>query len=402
MCETPGRLKAIRGVTGMSDNSVEERGGSAHATVAVLLQCTNFGGMEKVAYSLFEQLQARGFRLKVATARVWGAGMPRVRAIDPEAKAFNYQGKFGWRSFPDFQRHARSFCKSSDRVWVIGTCASCVAAAHLTGKKILLSHHYHHFEGHLSRLRWTAFYLAVGFRLNAITYPTEFTRNEAQRIAPWLKAKMHVVRNGFDVHYANEEKRLADKRAARAELQMPPDAFLVGNGGWLIPRKRFDVFLRSAHQVSRQLPEARFYICGGGPEETKLRHLARELGIADKVHFHGWVQDMSVHYRAWDALLFNSDFDTLPCSPMEAASYGCVCVASCAYGGLSEFLKNGNNGFLFSKHDIDKLAEALIQLGRNPELALKMRRRAAAFLEQEFNNKTAMKFYENYFRNSAG
>src|SRR5271167_1193514 len=86
--------------------------------VTAFLQCTNLGGMEKVAYSLFEQLQSRGFRLKIASARIWGPGKPRVLQIDPEAQAFNYRGKFGWRSFPAFRRHAQTVGQSSEKVWV--------------------------------------------------------------------------------------------------------------------------------------------------------------------------------------------------------------------------------------------------------------------------------------------
>ena len=175
----------------------------AHCRAAPMHQS---GGDGKRFILSFEQLQARGFTLKVVTPRPWGPGRPRVLNIDPEAQAFNYQGKFGWRSFPTFRRHAKAVCRFSERVWVIGTDVSCLAAARLTGKKILLSHHYHHFENRWSRLRWTAFYLAFGFGLDAITYPTEFTRNEAFRIAPWLKGKTHIVRYGFDLHYETEGK----------------------------------------------------------------------------------------------------------------------------------------------------------------------------------------------------
>jgi glycosyltransferase involved in cell wall biosynthesis len=372
------------------------RGPSGAKNIAALIQCTNLGGMENVAYALFEQFQARGYRLRVASPRPWGLGQSRVLRIDPAAEAFNYQGKFGWRSFPTFKRHVQAVCKDSDKVWVTGTCASCLAAAHLTGKKILLSHHYHHFENRTSRLRWTAFYLAFGNRLDAITYPTEFTRNEALRIAPWIKGKTHVVRYGFDRHYQSEPQLAESRRSARAALGIPQTALAVGNGGWLIPRKRFDVFLRTAQRVSQQLPNARFYICGGGSEESRLRTLAKELGLADKVHFQGWVQDMSVYYRAWDILLFNTDFDTSPCTPLEAATYGCLCVASCRYGGLSEFLKDGKTGFLLDEHNTGKLADDVVQLAQNPSLALTIRRQAIELIEQEFNNEKALKFYEDY------
>lgn len=366
-------------------------------SVAAFLQCTNLGGMEKVAYSLFDQLRPRGFDLRVVTPRPWGPGKARVLKADPSAEAFSYRGKFGWRSFPPLGASARRLGKECQAAWVIGTCASCLAAARLTGRRTLLSNHYHHFETKTSRLKWTAFYLAFGSGLDAITYPTEFTRDEALRIAPWLKPKTHVVHNGFDIFYSTEEQRLCDKRAARTALQMPQDALLVGNGGWLIKRKRFDVFLRTAQQVSRRFPTARFYICGGGPEEGNLRKLTAELGIADKVHFQGWVQDMSPYYRAWDVLLFNTDFDSFGCTPPEAASYGCLCVASCRYGGLSEFLKDGQTGFLLTQHDPEKLAEFVARLAEDAALALRVRRGAIEMLEQEFSNKAALRFYEQYF-----
>jgi glycosyltransferase involved in cell wall biosynthesis len=365
--------------------------------ITSLLQCSNLGGMEKVAYGLLEQLQTRGFEVRVTTPRPWGLGRSRLAAVDPNAQAFPYRGKFGFRSFPAFYRQARAVCAAAERVWVIGTCVSCLMAARLTGKKTLLSHHYHHFEGPRARLRWTAFYLAFGRWLDGITYPTEFTRDEALRIAPWLKGKTHVVRNGFDIRCADEAQRVADQRAARQSLGIPLEAFVIGNAGWLIPRKRFDVFLKTAYQVSRQCPDAQFQICGGGSEEGALRQLAHELGIARQVHFAGWVQDLAPYYRAWDAVLFNSDFDALGCTPLEAASYGCPCVASVRYGGLSEFLEDGRTGFLFREHNAEDLAGALVGLARETELASRIRRQAWAKLKRDFSHGAALQFYENYF-----
>ena len=371
---------------------------NADSRITAYLQCTNLGGMEQVAYTLFERLQARGFNVKILTARNWGPGKPRVLRIDPEARDCNYRGKFGWRSFPAFRRHTLTVSRPGEKVWVIGNCASCLAAARLAGQKVMFSHHYHHFESRTSWLRWLAFYLAFGTGLEVITYPTEFTRNEALKIAPWLKNKTHVVRYGFDPHYTTEEQRRADQRAARMELGMPPDAFLIGNGGWLIPRKRFDIFLRTAQLVALQMPNARFYICGGGPEEHNLRKLAEDLGIGDKVYFQGWVPNMAPYYRAWDVLLFNSDFDTSPCTPLEAASHGCLCVTSLRYGGLSEFIKSGQTGFLLDQHDLERLAGFIVQLARDSELAVNLRRRAVELLAREFSHEKALAFYEKFFR----
>lgn len=390
-------MKAEELVAG-SASIPDHRAKTAIASVAALLQCSNLGGMEQVAYSLFDKLQSRGFSIQVVTPRPWGEGRSRVLRVDPRAQAFGYRGKFGWRSFPQFLRQAQFMARSSACVWVVGTCSSCLRAARLSGKRTLLSHHYHHFENARSRLKWTAFYLAFGPGLDAITYPTHFTRDEALRIAPWLRSKTHVVRNAVDIHYTNEEERLENRRAARASLGIQQEAFVIGNAGWLIKRKRFDVFLETAGRISRQLSNARFYICGGGPEEAKLRSLAREIGIADKVHFQGWVKDMTVYYRAWDAVLFNSDFDAMGLIPMEAASHGCPSVSSCRYGGLSEFVKDGQTGFILNRHDTESLAASIVRLAREPSLALRIRHQARETIKNEFSHKSALAFYENYFR----
>jgi hypothetical protein len=75
-----------------------------------------------------------------------------------------------------------------------------------------------------------------------------------------------------------------------------------------------------------------------------------------------------------------------------------VSVASCLYGGLSEFIQNDRTGFLLNQHDTDKLAEVLCRLVGEPALALDVRGRAVALLKQSFSNQAAADFYERYFR----
>jgi len=109
---------------------------------------------------------------------------------------------------------------------------------------------------------------------------------------------------------------------------------------------------------------------------------------------------MNPYYRAWDVLLFNTDFDALGCTPLEAAGHGCLCVASCSYGGLSEFLMDGETGFFMKEHEPAKLASAVVRLAQDSSLALALRQQAAAVLELKFNNRDAVQFYEDYFRGS--
>ena len=370
---------------------------SDRQTILHLMQCTNLGGMEQVAFRLMDRLTPRDFSFRITTPRPFGPGLDRVRGFDPDAHDFPYRGRFGWRDFPALRAHIRNVAKTCSHIWLTGTSAAALAAIKGLRQPKLLSHHYHHFENAFSYPRWRAFYEILCRDLDVITYPTKMTRDEAVSISPWLASKAHVVPNGIEVHYTDEVSRRDRRRAARQKLNLPESAFIIGNAGWLVRRKRFDVFLRTAAQVYERIPESRFVICGGGEEEIPLKKLTAELGLEAVVRFVGWTSDLQDHYRSWDALLFNTDFDTLPSTPMEAAAEGCVVVASQTYGGLGEFIEHDRTGYLFPTHNIDALTKALVDLHMNATLAERLRQQAAVKLKSKFSLEIMADFYADFF-----
>jgi glycosyltransferase involved in cell wall biosynthesis len=155
------------------------------------------------------------------------------------------------------------------------------------------------------------------------------------------------------------------KRAARELLGLPVDAHLVGNAGWLIPRKRFDVFLNVAAELSNKFENIHFLIAGDGPEKESLAQLTARLGLADRVIFMGWQADLALFYEALDVLLFNSDFDAFPTTPAEAMNHGVPVVGSSHYGGLGEIL-TVQTGWMHKTHDINALASSVIDAINHP------------------------------------
>jgi len=362
------------------------------------MQCTNLGGMEQVSYQVMNALSRESNQsFRITSPRPFGAGEEIVKIFDPDARGFAYRGRFGWRTYPEFSRHTKNISNECSHVWVTGTCAASLMAVKQLKLPKVLSHHYHHFEGRWSWIKWRSFYEMMTHQVNAITYPTRFTRDEALKIAPWLKDKAVVVPNSFKVNFVDETSRQAAKKKARAALDLPINAYIVGNAGWLIQRKRFDIFLRTAAAIKRRIPESYFIICGGGELEVEMKKLAHSLGISECVRFEGWVKDLEPYYRAWDVILFNSDFDALGCTPLEAASYGCPVVASVKYGGLSEFIDSGRNGYLFEDHDIKLLASAVCELAEDDSLACSFRDEAADTLRREYSENKGIQFYQDFF-----
>jgi glycosyltransferase involved in cell wall biosynthesis len=136
-------------------------------------------------------------------------------------------------------------------------------------------------------------------------------------------------------------------------------------------RKRWDVFLAVAAAVLRRSPNSLFVIAGDGPERSRLESLAATLGVKDRVMWMGWTTEMDRFYSALDVLLFNSDWDALGRTPVEAAAHGVPVVASVAHGGLREVHRDGVDAFVLESHDIEELCGRILDL-QDEQLAAKM------------------------------
>jgi glycosyltransferase involved in cell wall biosynthesis len=334
-----------------------------------IVQCTNLGGMERADAKLQRDLHDRyGVAFDVVSPRVPGAGAPLFDGMGGAPRYFNYRGKFNVLGHAPFADYVDQASRAADAIWITGTCVSSLRAARRAKRPTVLSHHFHHGADLVSRMRWRAFYELLCHDLKAIVYPNAFTRDEALSIAPWVESKARIVAYSFEINNPKDLRRDAARQEARRRLHIPSNAFVIGNFGWLIERKRFDVFLDVAALVARRIPEAYFVICGGGPKEAALRRQAVKLGIADKVRFDGWVSDLSEYWKALDVLLFNTDFDAFARTPLEAAGFGIPVVASSRYGGLAEFFAGDERGLFFDDHDRPAMAEGIFRLFQSPEL----------------------------------
>ena len=319
-----------------------------------VMQCTNLGGMEQASLRLMIGLKKLGHSCHVLSLNPLGALKPLLEINGISADGLEYSGKGGWRSIGRFRKKLKTY-KSDALIMTGHNLLAMQAIGGLeTGRKILALHFHH--QGVKPAWQWQLIYWLASKRFDEITYPSEFIRGEAIDLYPALRNMSRVVRNPLEVPAvptADERKR------ARAVLELPVEAKLIGNAGWLIKRKRFDVFLYVAQQVASIVPDAVFVIAGDGEERDKLVRLAASLGIAERIKWLGWQQDMSTLYKALDVLLFNSDWDALGNTPLEAMSYGLPVVASVENGGLKEVIHDDACGYLFHTHDIQAMTKAI-------------------------------------------
>lgn len=180
--------------------------------------------------------------------------------------------------------------------------------------------------------------------------------------------KIAVIPNGVDTwRFAP----VPDADAIRRELGISPTAPVVGTVAALRPEKNHELFLEVARRVVEQLPTARFILVGDGPRRGPLEERARELGIAEKVHFLGSRNDVPRLLSAMDVFALTSHNEANPVSILEAMS-ATRPVVSTNVGSIFEAVREGKTGFLVPAGDPATFTERLVGLLVDPLLCQTM------------------------------
>lgn len=192
--------------------------------------------------------------------------------------------------------------------------------------------------------------------------------SQATRAQLGATAKASVLHDGLPMVPARSERG-----AARAALDLPPEAFVVAILGRISSWKGQDVLIRALSALAENAGDGEaIALVAGEPwqgEEARLRDLralAVQLGVAERVRFAGFRSDVENVYGAADVVAVPSTQpDPLPNAALEAAAAGC-CVVAADHGGLPEILDDGVTGRLVTPGDPAALAAVLAQLRADP------------------------------------
>jgi len=124
-----------------------------------------------------------------------------------------------------------------------------------------------------------------------------------------------------------------------------------------------DTLLRAFRRARTRLGAAHLHLVGEGDRRAPLERLAAELGVDRAVSFHGAVPHdrLAQYYRAADACVLSSRFESQAMVVLEAASCGCRTIGS-AVGILPEIARRSA---LVGPRDPEALARVLAsELGR--------------------------------------
>jgi glycosyltransferase involved in cell wall biosynthesis len=153
------------------------------------------------------------------------------------------------------------------------------------------------------------------------------------------------------------------RRAVRGDLAIPPDAFTAGVLSRFHPKKPNHVVLDAAQRLS---DDVHVILAGTGPDESRLRELARPLG--DRAHFvPGPGRDVSPLLSAFDVAVFCP-------SPTEGSPLGVTLpmlverpVLATGAEGAGDLVAPGTGTILSPEHDPATLAGVLEEYRVDPE-----------------------------------
>jgi glycosyltransferase involved in cell wall biosynthesis len=227
---------------------------------------------------------------------------------------------------------------------------------------VVHTYHGHVLEGYFGTAKnmlYRSLERSLALTSDALIGVSQATVDDLVRLRVASSRRFHVVPIGLDLSRFDRPDHEA-VAAFRAANGAGSGDLLVGYVGRLVPIKRVDVLLRAFARLRSTVPSARLSIVGDGECRGDLERLASELGVADRVRFHGYVSDITAAASAADVAALSSDNEGTPVSLIEAGAAARPSAAT-DVGGVSDVVPPGT-GLLVPRGDSDALGDALARL----------------------------------------
>jgi UDP-glucose:(heptosyl)LPS alpha-1,3-glucosyltransferase len=344
------------------------------------------GGAEKYAGTVARWLVSEGNEVHVFATEVDAGELPastRVHHVQPMVLP-----GFGWLRAYLFARRSEQMLHKShfdlivgfNKVWYVDAYLA-VGGAHAAA----LECNSRRFRSPIIRSLW---WLSKVINPKQWVFRLIAARQFGGSHRPHIIAPAHLVAEHFRDYYGVEPGRISvvynaldslalatDETAARQQFRkqvsLAPDHLAVLFVARNYVLKGLEPLLEAFVPVVRQRPEMRLVVCGSR-RDGRFRRYAARLGLANRVIFLGFVEDIRRCFAGSDVFAFPTFYD--PCSlvVLEAMQAG-LPVITTKQNGASELLTDGVHGFVLdSPWSIKELSDRMLRLGSDHQLRRSM------------------------------
>ena len=214
--------------------------------------------------------------------------------------------------------------------------------------------------------------------------------------------KVVRIYNGIEIdHYSpNEQKKY--RINIRKNFNLDDNVILIGAVGRLVWQKGFEYLIESVPSIIQSIPNSKILIVGNGPLKVKLNDLSERLKVKENIIFTGFRNDIKEILDAIDILVIPSLLEGSPMIILEGMAMAKPIIAT-KIDGITEQIENNETGRLVPPRNSAALAEAIIEIIDNKELAEKIGLNARHRAESKFSVKKMVaeteKIYRSFLKN---
>lgn len=337
------------------------------------------GGAEGQFVERVRSTDFRRFRPLVAALKKDGPHLDEFQRLGLEPKEFPLPGSFA-HPFTAGTILSLATWMRKERVRLVHaqdfyTNLLAVPAARLAGAKVIVSRlDLAHWHGPRRRqaLSW-ATRLADRVQVNALAIKRQLIAEE--KIPP---EKIELVHNGLDLSRFDRRQ----KQPLVKELPVPEGARIVAVVANLHPIKGQEDVVTALSRLKDDpaFDDVHLILVGDGERKGPIAQLARELGLADRVHFLGHRTDIPAILSRAKVLISSSRAEGLSNSVIEGMAARLPVVAT-SVGGNPELILDGERGVLVPPRAPERIAEALKRLLTDDALCQRLGAEARRYVE---------------------
>lgn len=216
---------------------------------------------------------------------------------------------------------------------------------------------------------------------------SNYMKNHVQGLFGLPFDKINVIPNGINLTNFNGIERDYD---FRRQYAMDNEKIILYVGR-LVYEKGVQHLISAMPKILENYHDAKLIIAGKGGMLDELKGQAEAMGLSNKVYFTGYLNSKQVQkmYKCADVAVFPSTYEPFGIVALEAMLAGVPTVVS-DIGGLNEIVDHGINGMKSYAGNCNSIADSVISLLYDKQLATNVSKKAKQKVKEEFNwNKIA-------------
>ena len=210
----------------------------------------------------------------------------------------------------------------------------------------------------------------------------------AQKYEGVAKEQGQVIYNGVPL------EKFINHQIGDSSTDKKGQPIIVGSLGRLSQQKNWPALIAAAQYLPDNVV---INIAGIGPDKQRLQKMIDSLGLTKQVKLIGWQSNTAEFLKKLNIFVLPSFGEGLPVCLLEAGASGLPVIAS-NIPSNQEIIIDQKNGLLFDPHNSKELADKIILLTSQPQLAEELASRLGQLVEEKFSFAGMLENYQQLYR----